>query len=536
MADIEKITLSRAAFPEEVGVSSQGVAEFIEDLHANNIEMHSIMILRHGKVAFECWREPYGPDIPHTMYSVSKSITSTAIGFAVDEGLVSLDTKVIDIFPEFKPAKKDKNLEILTVYHLLTMTSGKDISLISNRVKNQWIKDFFDAKWSYTPGESWSYINENTYMLSAIISRVTGMPMVNYLMPRLFEPLGIDRIPFSEKDGNGVNTGGWGFFLTTEEFAKFILCYQYGGVFNGKKVIPVDWAKEAVKKQVDNHRFRDNEADTISGYGYQFWRNGYPDSYRADGMFSQFGMIFEKLDAALVVTSCEMNEQKTKECIWRHFPGIFVEDSTEPYSGENLEDKLILKPLPELDAAPRSGLEKSIAGKTIAVKKQRLLNTVGFPVSMLPMPILFMSVDRAGNIDKIKFEFSENECSMSWSEGKIRNTIICGMDGKARQSSIKLAGFEFTANSTAAWEDENTLSVWMRPLEAICQRRVKFVINGSKVKFTPSCMPDSSCMLDYVSERIKIYVKNPVLSKIEEAAARKSFKLVEPVHRGMISG
>jgi len=533
---VEKISIKRAAFPEEVGVSSKVIAEFIEDLHKNNIEMHSIMILRHGKVAFECWRKPYGSDIPHTMYSVSKSITSTAIGFAVNEGLVSLNTRVIDIFPEFKPAKKDENLEKLTVYHLLTMTSGKDISLLSNRVKNQWIKDFFDAKWAYVPGESWSYINENTYMLSAVISKVTGMPMVDYLMPRLFEPLGIDRKPFSEKDGNGVNTGGWGFFLTTEEFAKFILCYQYGGVFNGKQVIPADWAREAVKKQVDNHRLNDTEKDTISGYGYQFWRNGYPDSYRADGMFSQFGMIFEKLDAALVVTSCEMNEHKTKQCIWRHFPGAFIEDSSKPYAGNDLEGRMTLKNLPELLAAPRSALEKTIAGKTITVSKPVLVNKVGFPVSMLPMPILFMSVDRAGNIDKIDFEFGENDCTMSWSEGKVRNTIVCGMDGEARKSTIKLAGFEFTANSSAAWENENTLCIWMRPLEAICQRRIRFVFTGNKVKFTPSCMPDSSCMLEYVSERIKIYVKNPVLSKIEETAARKSFRFVEPIHRGVISG
>jgi len=532
---IERISLARADYPEQAGVSSPAVAEFIADLHNSNIEMHSIMILRHGKVAFECWREPYAPDIPHTMYSVSKSITSTAIGFAVDEGLVSLDSKVIDFFPEFRPVKKDENLEKLTIYHLLTMTSGKDIGLLSNRVKDQWIKDFFDAKWAYAPGESWSYINENTYILSAIISRVTGVPMVDYLIPRLFEPLGIDRKPFSEKDGHGINSGGWGFFLTTEEFARFILCYQHGGVFNGKQVIPAEWAREAVKKQVDNHRVNDTEADTISGYGYQFWRNGCPDSYRADGMFSQFGLIFEKLDAALVVTSCEMDEYKTKQCIWRHFPGAFIEDSTEPYPGNDLEGKMTLKPLPELAAAERSGLEKTIAGKAIRVKRQVLLNTVGFPVSMLPMPVLFMSVDRAGNIDNINFEFSENECTMSWSEGKIRNTIICGMDGEARKSPIKLAGFEFTANSTAAWANENTLCVWMRPLESICQRRVKFVFNGSKVKFMPCCMPDSSCMMDYVSGRIKIYVKNPVISRIGETAVSKSIKLVEPVHRGKIS-
>jgi CubicO group peptidase (beta-lactamase class C family) len=532
----ERISIKRANFPEEVGVSSFALAEFIDDLDKNNIEMHSIMVIRHGKVAFETWREPYAPDIPHTMYSISKSVTSTAIGFAIEEGLLTLETKVADIFPEFRPAKSDELLEKLTVYHLLTMTAGKDIGLASDKAKNNWFEEFFNAKWVFAPGESWRYISENTYMLSAILNRVTGMPMTDYLMPRLFEPLGIKRKPFWEKSAEGMEAGGWGLFLTTEECAKFILCYQQGGVFEGKQVIPANWAREAVKNLVDNRRPRDVEKDTVAGYGYCFWRNGYPDSYRADGMFSQFAMVFEKLDAILVVTSCEMDEDKTRHCIWRHFPGVFVEVGDKPFSDPAIKEKLRFKPLPELPAAARSSMEKDIAGKTMRIRRQKLLNLAGFPVSMIPLPVLYMGTDKAGNIDRVRFMFSENECSMSWNEGDVRNTIVCGMDGQARQSKIRLAGFELTANSTAAWEDENTLSVWMRPLEAICQRRIKFVFSAGKVSFKPSCVPDSSCMLDYVSGRIKIYVKNPVISKLGETAVNKSIKIVEPVHRGTISG
>lgn len=526
------VTLERAAFPELVGVSSAALAAFIADLEKNDIEMHSIMILRHGKVAFERWRKPYAPDIPHTMYSISKSVTATAVGFAVEEGLLSIETKVLEIFPEYRPKKADDFLERMTVYHLLTMTAGKDIGLFSNKAGTDWVKQFFDAKWAFAPGEGWRYISENTFMLSAILYRVTGMSMVDYLMPRLFEPLGVTRRPFWELNQDGIEAGGWGLYLTTEECAKFIFCYKNGGAFNGRQIIPEHWARQAVKNLEDNRRERDVEADTVAGYGYCFWRNGLPNSYRADGMFSQFAMVFDDYDAVLVVTSNEMDEDKTRHCIWRHFPGVFVPATQTPPEPDTQSEKLEFTALPDLPAMPRSPLEKHTEGRTVRFRRQKLLKLLGFTVSMLPLPVLYMGTDKAGDIDLVEFSFADDECRLSWNEGATRNTIVCGMDGKTRQSTVRLAGFTLTADSTAAWENENTLTVWTRPLESICQRRLRFVFKGNKVCFKPSSMPDSRCMLEYVSRRIKIYVKNPLLVKLGEKAVLGSLNIVEPTHKG----
>ena len=175
--------LPRADFPEQVGVSSKAISELLDDFERSGIELHSIMILRHGKVAFETWRDPYAPDIPHTMYSVSKSFASIATGFAIDEGLLTLDTKVIDIFPEYRPQKYDANLEKMTVFHLLTMTAGKDVSVLENKAKVSWLKSFFGARWAFAPGEGWKYISENCYVLCAIIQKLTGMTVREYLAP-----------------------------------------------------------------------------------------------------------------------------------------------------------------------------------------------------------------------------------------------------------------------------------------------------------------------------------------------------------------
>ena len=148
----ENKAIPRADFPEQVGISSNELAALISDFDSSNIEVHSVMLIRHGKVACECYRHPYHRNSPHTMYSVSKSYVSVAMGFAIDEGLVSLDTKVIDIFPEYRPKKPDENLEKMTVYHLLTMSAGKDVSVMSNKSGSNWVKDFFASKWGYAPG------------------------------------------------------------------------------------------------------------------------------------------------------------------------------------------------------------------------------------------------------------------------------------------------------------------------------------------------------------------------------------------------
>lgn len=532
MMKAEKISIERARFPEEVGVSSRAIAAFIADLDESGIEAHSVMILRHGKVAFERWAEPLTPDIPHIMYSVSKSITATAVGFAIDEGLLSLETKLLDVFPEYRPEKIDENLEELNVFHLVTMTAGKDVPTFSDKSKNRWVEDFFDAGWAFAPGEFWRYISENTFMLSAMLHRLTGMSMSDYLTPRLYEPLGFGRLPFWEKDGYGIDAGGWGLYLTTEELAKVMLCYQQGGVFNGRQVIPERWAKEAGKKQVENLQYDD--ASSTAGYGYGFWRNPVPNSYRADGLFSQFGIVFEDYDACLIMTSCEIFEDKARDCLWRHFPGVFTELSSKSPENKVATEQLELKSLPSLAARPHSRLEDTINGKTLKIYPYHLLEKAGLPVSMVMAPVLKLNFEPLNDIREVRFRFSGDVCEMTWREGKFKNTIECGMDGKPRFNKIRLSQFNFTACSTAAWENENTLSLWMRPLEAIGQRRIRFVFSGDRVTIYPAGIPDGESAMKYLSGFVEFFVTPPVVAKAVKLVLSKGDKIIEPTHIGRL--
>lgn len=529
----EREYLPRSASPEAAGVSSVAVAAFMEDMKKSGIENHSFLILRHGKVAAECFFAPFTRDTPHAMYSVSKSFTSTAIGFAVDEGLLSLDAKVIDFFPEYRPKQADEKLEKMTVRHLLTMTSGKNPSLLLDKTKDRWVKDFFDAPWISEPGEMFLYVSENIYMLCAILVRVTGISVTEFLTPRLYEPLGIP-VPYWETDHHGIEVGGWGLMLPVEDFAKFTLCYAQNGVYHGKQVIPAWWVQEATAIHSGNSANRDLDAN--AGYGYCFWQcGGAKNTYRSDGMFSQFGIVFKDYDAQLVVNCAEVSEQKTRDCIWRHFPGAFLEEGeTVDAPTVNLKAMCDEAALPMQLASFHSELEKCIEGKTIHMRKKILINLIGFPVSVLPFAATYMTKDRAGNIDRIRLHFAEDECTMDWVEGDEENSVVCGMDGHYRYGQIRLGQIDYTVCCTAAWKDDETLDIWIRPLQTIAVRKLNFIFKGNQVRMTPRTTPPLRDMAYNIAEGIDDLVKHPLFSHLLKKAMHQLWRIAEPVHKGKL--
>lgn len=518
-------SIPRASSPEEVGVSSDIIARFIEDIEDSGIETHSLMVIRHGKVAFEQWRKPYGPDFMHIMYSVSKSITSIAAGFAVSEGLLTLETKLIDIFPEYRPAKPDEDLEKITLRHLLTMTAGKAVSIMNDKTTKDWVKDFINTKQGYPAGEGWSYISENTYCVVAMIAKITGQTLTEYLTPRLYDPLGIE-ITQWERDSNGIETGGWGLYLRTEDLAKVALCCLNKGIYNGAQVIPAEWVEEASTNQVADI---ENGAPE-HGYGYFFWGCKQENTYRFDGMFSQFAYIYKDYDAVIVTTNNEINESKMHRCLARHDIDMFF-DGEAPQTVEIPE----FTPLEEIEAQPRQPkTEKKIDGKTIKVAPNPLLATLGFPLSVLTFPAVYMSAYRPGPIDNIRFSFYENECTMYWTEGKESNIIHIGLDGKARHSKIELGKLKYTACSSGAWLDDRTLEIWIRPLESINQRRLKFTFKGSAVTVEPSSMPTLQYLAGELAPTLQDMIPGETAYSMFKLMFLNAHRILDADHKGKL--
>ncbi len=521
--------LEHAKIPEEVGVCSKEVQAFIDECMALGKELHSITVIRHGKIACEIYRDPFKPQHRHMMYSVSKSFTSTAIGFAVSEGYLTVDTRFVDIFPEARTDKHDEYLEEMTIEDLLTMRSGKNVSVFLDRTKDRWFRDIVDSPWISEPGTEFLYISENMYLLCCCIHKLTGMSVIDYLRPRLFEPLGMED-PFWEKCPSGVEAGGWGLMITGEDLAKFTYCYQQMGRFGGKQVIPEEWVKEATAYHADNAGTSDT-SDSVVGYGYCFWRNGgYENSYRADGMFCQFGMVFEDLDACLTMTAGEINEQGMRDVIWNHFPKAFID------ADENAETTPIIAPaFPKLAPRPRNlALESRIEGKKIKFRKPVVVNAIGYPVSVVPLPAMFVSADKAGNISDVTFAFRENDMQMSWSEGDEINSIAIGLDGEYRWDNVVLGTMPFTTCATGCWNSENELEVHIRCVEAVAERIINFKFNGDNVIMRPSSVPNATVIGESLKETVKDVIKQPVFSNAVSRALPHLMPLVDAVQRGKI--
>ena len=526
-------SIPRAKTPESVGVDSREIVEFLRDMEENELEFHSFMIIRGGKVAAECFRAPFTPELPHAVYSVSKTFTATAVGFAISEGYFDLDTRLVDVFPEYYiPSRGNKMLEEITVRGLITMTAGKMPSFFTDKGKVDWVEDFFNCAWYGDPG-TFQYVSENIFMLSAIIKKTTGLSLREYLTPRFFEPLGIE-VPFWETDQEGVEAGGWGSYFKTEDIAKMMLCYLNDGVVDGKQLLPEGWANEVTAIHADNSSCRN--MDSHCGYGYCVWMNGgCENSYRADGMFSQFGIVMKDYDAIVVVTSGIADEQEARDCIWRHFPKAFTEPSGGKTAVPQLGEILASSPVDIPEKSYRSPREAQLEGKTIIVRKKMILNLVGFPVSVMPLAVTYMLTDKAGNFNDISFTFAENECSMTWTEGDETNTVICGMDGHHCYGEMVLCGICWRVCCTAQWTDDDNLLVHIRPVTTVAKRIMRFHFKvGNRVDIYPKSTPTTADIAETLAASAGDIIHNELILGVARRALSLLPKVLDRRHRGKI--
>lgn len=523
---VRTLMLERAKSAESVGIDSSVIKKMTEEMTRCGINIHSMMIIRNSKVACEAWSAPLEPDIPHMAYSISKSFLATAYGFALYEGRIKKETRFLDVFPEYRYSKKDEKLEKLTIHQLLCMTAGKQ-SAMRNSKEQDWLQRFLKAKWIFEPGESWRYVSDNYYVAARMLTKVLGESITDYLTPRLYEPLGID-IPFWEKAPDGTEVGGWGLMLKTEDIAKFILCYHNKGVFNGVQVVPKDWVEEATSLITDNSKV-EKAPDCTAGYGCGFWRcSGMPNTYRCEGMYSQYAISFGDYDACLIMTSDHSDLQETLDYIWKFMPEAFIEPEESPVSLP-----LVLPDCTNVTVATRQELEKTLNGKKYRMRKCRFVNSIGLPVSVFPLPVVFFAKDKGGNINDVSFDFDDIGCRFSWTEeGGFNNTLILPMDGKASTGKVKIGEMNLYVRCFAYWENENVLVLRIRPLVAVAERILKFEFNGRKVKMYPLSIPGTEEKAEKIGNKLKCILIGKWFHWWIDFLVPKVGRILNPTHYG----
>lgn len=302
--------------PEAQGVRSQGISGFVDAVDKINT-LHSFMIVRHGHVIAAGWWKPEAANKPHVLWSLSKSFDSTAVGLAIAEGKLSLDDNVLKFFPAETPAEASDNLKAMKVCDLLTMSCGHDVETkIPNNAPT--VKEFLSLPVPHTPGTHFQYNTYGSYMLSAIVTKVTGQTVLDYLKPRLFEPLGIEN-PVWDASPEGPSLGGYGLYLCTEDIAKFGQLYLQKGQWNGRQILPESWVAQATSRQVPNDKAGHAKigVDWQQGYGFQFWRCTH-DAYRGDGRAGQLCAVIPAQDLVVAITADANAFQTEMNAIWDH--------------------------------------------------------------------------------------------------------------------------------------------------------------------------------------------------------------------------
>lgn len=433
--------------PAQEGVDPNAVRVFVDSLmKVPETDIHHVMVVRHGKVIAEAHPAPFMKDDVHTLYSCSKTFTMLAIGMLVDDGKLSVNDKVIDLLPDKAPVEKSDALKAMTVKHLLTMTAGITPALELRQEGDDWVRIWLAQP--VTKLGIFQYDSFCTFMLSAIVQRITGKTLLEFLNERFFHPLGIYEADWEESP-DGINVGGWGLRLTAESMAKAGICMMNGGKWQGKQLISAKWIDEASQAHTNYSNPDPKLTDTNQGYCYQMWRCLLPDAFRADGAYGQFIVMSPERDLVVVITGVSNNTGKELACIWNQLiPGI--KDAPQPADEKaqrHLADRLATVSL------------KVLMGDKSNGKKQITLS-LG---------------ENARNYKTMQFDYGENHCdiTLTSNDGTMQKFLVSYLRwakistpqvppysntvSPVNVKEIKGIDGNFSVAGNYAWENDNRL-------------------------------------------------------------------------------
>ena len=473
------------ATPESQGISSDLFAALLRELDASkDTEMHHFMALRHGKVICECNFAPYPKGMWHITHSMCKSITGMAIGMLIEEEKLKLDENIYDIFPDHINAFSKIFRPVITVEHLLTMTSGVTFNESGIVSGNDWLGSFLNASVNGKPGTEFQYNSLNTYVLSAIVTKRTGETLTEYLTPRLFGPLGITKY-YWETCPKGITKGGWGLFLCAEDMAKLGQLYLQRGKWNGQQLVSEYWI------EISTARHLKTQNDTY-GYGYQLWMEQRPGSFEYNGMLGQNVIIYPDMDMVLVTNAG--NKEMFQDCIMlniirKYFPVNYHPADVLP---ENPLSYSLLKRLcGELENGENNNRSTSLRGgwkrNVVSRRKHsdkkysyRISAAVDRPsdhhsfmravsgrtyvmeqqnIGIAPLFVQVFHNNMTDGISEISFTYDAENFYVSFTEGEVIHKLPVGF-GRAADGCVDLHGEHYLVATLGEFaRDENDIPV-----------------------------------------------------------------------------
>ncbi len=462
--------------PEEQGLPSRAILSFLDFLEGVDFQVHSLILLCHGHVIAEAWWRPYEATCRRYLYSLSKSFTSTAVGFAIQEGLLDVHQKVISFFQDHLPSKISANLEAMRLKDLLTMSTGHAIDttmMILPERQGNWAQAILSAPVDFPPGTHFLYNSGATYLLSCIVQQVSRQSVLDYLTPRLFEPLGISGMTW-ETCPRGINTGGWGLSLTTEDLAKFGQFYLQKGSWDGRQLLSAAWIADASSAQVraDPEEREKEPSDWGQGYGYQFWRCQ-NNAYRGDGAFGQYCIVMPDQDAVLAITSQTPDMQKVLDRVWKH---LLLEMTAYPLPPDPRTRAILHSRLASLEIHLGPGYSPSGAingffGRRFSLQ-ENFLGLQAISISFGQDASIFHLWDASSEFQLV-FGDRTWKCSETWLP-LMQPTMMALLLGLSGRSPLKVAAF-------GQWRDAETFTISLQYLETPHTTTITFKFQGDEL-------------------------------------------------------
>lgn len=461
------------ASPEKCGISSEAIKEYIDRLENSNLSTHDIIIARGNNILFEKYWEPFGPDDTHRMYSVSKSFISLAVGFAIQDGLVSLDDKMIDRFPKELEDVDSGFLRNQTVRDMLMMSTAMAgwtnwfTADIDDRVNF-----YFHNITAYKrPGKTFLYDSTGSFVLDALVERVTGMPFMDYLRVKLFDKIGVSKSAHCLKSPGGHSWGDSAVLCTPRDLllvARFVL---NGGRWNGEQILNEEYIKEATSNLIDTD-LMGVDAYNRFGYGYLIWRT-YDNSFFFNGMANQFAICVPDKDIVFIYNADNQGHDEAKEIVIRSFFELIARKAVDGELPENKEaEKALVVPLKLMAAKGKSDSSfKSI------------INDKKYVFEPNPMGIKELSL----HFDEVSGEmrYVNEQGSKVLRFGVLENVVDPAFPQEGYSKDVggkRTTGHFYRYAASAAWTREDTVHIKVQIIDDYFGRldiRLQFFDDGS---------------------------------------------------------
>lgn len=425
------------ATPEEVGISSASILKFMKELEFKEIPMHSLLIIRYGKLVAETYYSPYKKESLHRMFSVTKSFTSIAIGLLAESGLLSLEDKIADYFPEMLPESGvHPYIAETTIKDMLKMSSAHENTTYKFDLEKDWVKSFFNITPSHYPGSIFSYDTSSSHTLAALVEKLTGVKMLDYLRSKFLNDLEFSKDSYIISDPDGVSMGGSGLMATPMDLAKVAWTIIREGKWEDKQLLPKWYLEEAIKNQIDTS-VKGGTTEEKQGYGYQIWRIR-NDGYALFGMGGQLAICIPKEDLLIITTADTQGMGGGVQAIYDTF-------WSEVY--DNLSNKTLTEDKEKFDALQsvlRENQIKPVKGELFNSK----VNTVNGST--------YKFNENSMGLENIKIEWEENSGIFFFENKNGKHELRFGI---GEHIEGKFPHYNMNCVTSGAWGLENTFII-----------------------------------------------------------------------------